>query len=60
MKFKNNLSHDVYVDLGGFVRVAPGEVIDLEGTSSCPPLTPVLAKPKATPVIKKKATKKGS
>jgi hypothetical protein len=25
MKFKNNLSHDVYVDLGGFVRVAPGE-----------------------------------
>tara|TARA_R100000152_G_C6688204_1_gene120449 strand:+ start:31 stop:240 length:210 start_codon:yes stop_codon:yes gene_type:complete len=57
MKFKNKYTHDVYVDMGNLVRVAPGEVIELEGTSSCPPLTPVF---ETTSVPKKAPKKKAS
>ena len=38
-KFRNDSPHDVYVDLGSLLLVRPGEVIDLVGALSCPPLT---------------------
>lgn len=58
MKFKNNLGHDVYIDLGSLRRIAPGEIVELKGLIKCPPLTPVTvitspAPKKATPKRKK-------
>tara|TARA_R100000458_G_C8161189_1_gene165165 strand:- start:219 stop:419 length:201 start_codon:yes stop_codon:yes gene_type:complete len=54
MKFKNNHKHDVYIDLGGLKRIAPGEVIELTHALKCEPLTPIL---EHIPAPKKKAPK---
>tara|TARA_R110002074_G_scaffold144280_1_gene291763 strand:- start:435 stop:635 length:201 start_codon:yes stop_codon:yes gene_type:complete len=54
-KFKNNSPHDVYVDLGRLLRVQAGEVIELAGALSCPPLTML---PDAVVVTKKPKKKK--
>ena len=63
MKFKNNYTHDVYVDMGTLLRVPPGEVIELAGALTCPPLTPVFEHasvskkaPKKKPTKTKKTT----
>jgi len=58
-KFKNNHNHDVYVDLGGLVQVKPGQVLDLEGAASLPPLTRLMdIEPVPRPTPKKKSRKK--
>jgi len=41
MKFVNNTSIDVYVDLGTLRRVAPGEVVELPGALTCQGLSPI-------------------
>ena len=56
-KFKNNSPHDVYVDLGRLLRVQAGEVIELAGALSCPPLTML---PDEVVVVPKKLKKKKS
>jgi len=55
MKFINKSQNDVYVDLGTLLRVAPGEVIELAGAVSCPPLEPIFEPPQKP--AKKKAVK---
>ena len=63
MKFKNNFAHDVYVDMGNLMRVAPGEVIELKGALHCPPLTPMFEEtppPKKAPKKKPTKTKKST
>ena len=56
MKFKNNQSVDVYIDLGTLRRVCPGEIIDLPGALICGGLTPVMGEKKS--VVPLKAPKK--
>lgn len=67
MKFKNNQKNDVYIDLGGLVRIAPGETVELKGLLICPPLTPVeiipvqvRAKPKKPKAKSKKSSTTGT
>ena len=55
-QFQNKTGHVVFIDMGGFISVKPGETIELEGALTAPPLTPVFGTPRrATP---KKAPKK--
>jgi|TARA_R100000005_G_C4868735_1_gene126323 hypothetical protein len=56
MKFKNNVGMDVYIDLGGLKQVKAGEVIELVGKYTCPPLTPIIDTPPPKPKKPKKKT----
>ena len=57
MKFKNHQPHDVYINLGTLKRIPPGEIIELQGILTCPPLTPLFEE-KETKTSKKKVPKK--
>tara|TARA_R100000458_G_scaffold29270_1_gene26776 strand:+ start:1640 stop:1855 length:216 start_codon:yes stop_codon:yes gene_type:complete len=55
-KFQNKTGMDVYIDLGKLILVKSDEVIELEGSYSCPPLTVIHPESKAP--TKKKPAKK--
>lgn len=58
-RFRNDSHLDVYVDLGKLILVRPGQVVDLEGALSCPPLTMLMdVPPTLSPKTKKKVPRK--
>ena len=56
MKFKNKMGMDVYIDIEGLRQVKAGEIVDLKGTLTCPPLTPILETAPPKPKKYKKKT----
>ena len=54
-KFKNESTHDVYIDLGSLLRVEPGQEVELPGARSVQGLTRV---PDVAPLPKPKPRKK--